>query len=70
MNAHSLFCSLRSEMEKLCVCFYLYVQRFTQTVQYQRHLLIPHRVQIFMDGFAPEHLFTSELELHIWITAA
>lgn len=49
---------------------YLYIQRFTQTIHYQSRLLVPHWVEVFVDGFASEHLFTSQLELDIGITAA
>lgn len=44
---------------------YLHVQRLTQTVHHQSGPLVPHRVQVLVDGLASEHLFSSQLELDI-----
>lgn len=46
------------------------MQRLVQTIHYQHRLLVPHRVQVFADGFAFEHVFATELELDVGITGA
>lgn len=52
------------------VCPHLHIQGFAQTVHHESCPLIPHWVEVPVDGFAPEHLPTGQLEFDIGITAA
>lgn len=49
---------------------HLHVQRLVQTVHCQRRLLVPHRVQVFADGFAFKNVFPTELEPDVGIAGA
>lgn len=57
-------------MENLRRGSYLHVQRFTQAVYDQRDLLVPHRVEVFVNGSASKNLFTSKFELDVGVAAA
>lgn len=49
---------------------YLHVHRFTQAVHHQGGLLVPHRVEVFVNSFAPKNLLTSKFELDVGVAAA
>lgn len=47
---------------------YLDIQWVPQGFHQQAYSLIPHRVEVLMDGLTPEHLLPCNLKLHIWVT--
>ena len=47
---------------------YLDIEWVPQGFHQKAYSLIPHWVEVFMDGLASEHFFPCNFKLHIWIT--
>lgn len=47
---------------------YLDIQRVPQGLHKKADSLLPHWVEVLMDGLTPEYLFPCNLKLHIWVT--